>query len=89
MIVSFICACCKDNNNKVQAKQTELQIEIDSGAVLFLISEKTYKNQWSSQNQPKLQSSKVKLQTYTKESIEVLGSITVEVTYNAKDPYHY
>jgi len=52
-------------------------MEIDTGAALSLISEKTFKNQWSSQNQPKLQSSKVKLQTYTKESIEVLGSITV------------
>ena len=69
---------------KVQANQTELQMEIDTGAALSLISEKTFKNQWSSQNQPKLHSSKVKLQTYTKESIEVLGSITVEVTYKGQ-----
>ena len=70
---------------KIQVNQTELQMEIDTGAALSLISEKTFKTQWSSKNQPKLNSSKVKLQTYTKERIDVLGSITVEVTYKGQN----
>ena len=62
-------------------------MEIDTGAALSLISEKTFKTQWSSKNQPKLNLSKVKLQTYTKESIDVLGSITVEVTYKGQNKF--
>ena len=56
-------------------------MEIDTGAAVSLISEKTYKTQWSPQFQPTLKASNVRLHTYTKESIEVLGSIPVEVTY--------
>ena len=55
----------KPYSNKIRANQTELQMKIDTGAALSIIGEKTFKTQWSSQNQPKLESSKVKLQTYT------------------------
>ena len=68
----------------VQVNQTDLQMEIDTGAAVSLISEKTYKTQWSSQMQPKLKASDVRLHTYTKESIDVLGSIVVEVVYKGQ-----
>jgi len=56
-------------------------MELDTGALLSIISEKTYKSLWSSQQQPVLEDTSVRLHTYTKESIRVLGQIAVEVTY--------
>ena len=68
----------------VQVNQTDLQMEIDTGAAVSLISEKTYKTQWSSQMQPKLKASDVRLHTYTKERTDVLGSIVVEVVHKGQ-----
>ena len=59
-------------------------MKIDTGAAVSLISEKTYKTQWSSQMQPKLKASDVRLHTYTKERIDVLGSIVVEVVHKGQ-----
>lgn len=66
----------------MQVNQTDLQMVIDTGAVVSLISEKTYMLQWSSQMQPKLKASDVRLHTYTiltytKESSDMLASIAV------------
>ena len=70
--------------------QTDLQMEIDTGVAVSLISEKTYKTQWSSQVQPELKASDVRLHTHTKESIDMLGSIVLEVLYKGrKSPYRY
>ena len=51
------------------------------------MTEKTFCSLWPLQARSKLQTSSVKLHTYTKEAIRVLGSITVKVTYKtqAKD----
>ena len=64
--------------------QTDLQMEMDTGAAASLISKKTYKTQWSSQIQPKLKASDVRLHTYTKENIGVLGSIAVEAIHKGQ-----
>ena len=68
-------------NSTAQQMQPALEMEIDTGASLSIISEKTYHSLWTTESQPKLQPSTVKLHTYTKEAITVLGSITVEVCY--------
>ena len=68
----------------VQVNQTDLQMEIDTGGTVSLISEKTYKTQWSSQMQPKFKVSDVRLHTYTKERIDVLGSIVVEIIHKTQ-----
>ena len=55
-------------------------IEVDTGALLSLISEATYCNLWQS-NQPQLHTTEKVLSTYTGESLEVLGSLSVLVEY--------
>ena len=53
-------------------------------ASLSIVSEKTFCTLWSTQARPELHSSSVKLHTYTKQAIEVLGSITVKVMYKTQ-----
>lgn len=65
--------------NKVQ-----LQMEVDTGASIFLISEDTYKAFWPTLQRPTLQPSARKLHTYTGEKVEVQGSLTVDVTYGSQ-----
>ena len=56
-----------------------IEMQLDTGASVSIISETTYKSLWS---QPlKLSPSNVKLHTYTGEAIAVLGSLEVEVVY--------
>ena len=55
-----------------------------TGASLSIISEKTFCALWPLQARPKLQTSSVKLHTYTKEAIKVLSSITVKVAYKTQ-----
>ena len=62
--------------------QKQLQMEIDTGAALSLISEKTFKNSWCQQ---KLKPSNIKLHTYTKESIDVLGFMEATVCYKGQN----
>ena len=61
-----------------------LDMELDTRASLSIISEKTYYSLWSIQARPKLEVSSVKLHTYTKEAIKVVGSMSMEVTYKAQ-----
>ena len=55
-------------------------MEVDTGASLSLISEATYHNLWQS-NHSQLQRTEKVLSTYTGESLEVLGSLSVLVEY--------
>ena len=57
----------------------DLLMEVDTGASLSIISEKTYS---SLHNAPQLQSTEARLRTHTGESLPVLGSITVTVHHN-------
>ena len=54
-----------------------LDMEVDIGASLSLISETTFKSLWDASAAPALQESTVRLRTYTGEEITVLGSIQV------------
>ena len=68
----------------VKLNNSTAHMELDTGASLSIISEKTFCSLWSTQARPELQSSSVKLHTYTKQAIEVLGSIMVKVTYKTQ-----
>ena len=64
----------------LQLNHLVLDMELDTGASLSIVSEKTYYSLWFTQARPKLEESSVKLHTYTKEAIKVIGSIMMEVT---------
>ena len=62
----------------VKINGSELPMEVDTGASLSIISESTYH---SLSVLPELNSTDVTLHTYTGESIVVLGSLQVYVSY--------
>ena len=53
-------------------------LQVDTGAAVSIISEKTMKELWKPSKQPKLLSSSVKLRTFTNELIPVMGRIDVK-----------
>ncbi len=57
----------------------KVPMEIDTGASRSLMSEKAFRSLWPKR---KLQTSSVKLQTYSKEPLPVLGAIPVRATYD-------
>ena len=65
----------------VQLNQTFLNMEVDTGASVSVISKDTYSKLWPSAQAPPIESSDVQLQTYTGHSLPVLGTIDVDVSY--------
>ena len=61
-----------------------LDMEVDTGASLSLISEAAFKSLWDASAAPALQESTVKLRTYTEEEIAVLGCILVTAGTNGQ-----
>ena len=57
----------------------ELCMEVDTGASVSLVSEATVEKLWGKERLSQLQSSKVKLRTYTGQNISVIGSTMVKV----------
>ena len=60
----------------------ELQMELDTGAAVSVMSEATYKAVWNVENLPPLQPSQVYLHMYTGDTIPVLGMMHVSVQHN-------
>lgn len=58
----------------------QVQMEVDTGAAVTLMAEATQKSLFPN---VELQKSTVKLQTYTEESLSVLGTMEVEVRYGS------
>jgi len=73
----------------VKLNGVDLTMELDTGATLSLISERTYKDLFPTEIAPCLQTSKAQLKTYTGEAIKLLGNIVVDVTYNRQKSTHY
>ena len=65
----------------VHANNKDLTMELDTGAALSVISESTYLSTWSPTERPPLKPSNATLTTYSGESLEVCGAITIPVTY--------
>ena len=59
-----------------------MQMEIDTGASVSLISKATFDKLWVRSGVPDLRPSDVLLKTYTGEPLQVCGAVDVEVTYN-------
>ena len=66
----------------VQVNHANLEMEVDTGASVSLISEATYEQLWPASHRPKMEVSSCKLRTYTGEKLNVRGCINVEVSYN-------
>ena len=65
------------------ANKAPIVMEVDTGATLSVISEKTYGRVWGT-NPPPLSNSTAKLRTYTGEEIPVKGGLEVEVNHNGQ-----
>lgn len=65
---------------RVRVNGVWMEIELDTGAAVTIISERTYQMTWT-EGPPALQPSTVKLRTYTGEELKVLGSLSVQVQY--------
>ena len=59
-----------------------LKFEVDTGAAIILISEETYTRNFSS---TPLQETSLQLTTYTKDRLQVLGQVTVDVSYGSQN----
>ena len=53
-----------------------IKMEVDTGAMLSIMSYSTFLATWSKRHQPELKSLKAKLRTYTGEEIAVTGCLT-------------
>ena len=68
----------------VQASGANLEMEVDTGASCFIISVATYQRLWQGNQAPPLRPTNKKLCTYTRESLEIKGTITVKVHYQGQ-----
>ena len=59
----------------------DLEIELDTGATLSVISEQTYHKSFSAGKAPPLKTITTQLTTYTGEAIDILGEVEVTVQY--------
>lgn len=57
------------------------EMEVDTGAGISLVSEETYRKKWKGSQIPVLRPSDVRIQTYTGETVRVLGVATVTAEY--------
>jgi len=64
---------------EVLINNQSISMEVDTGSAVTLVSEYTFKNKWPD---TPLQTSSIKLHTYTNESLQVLGQIEAKVEYN-------
>ena len=68
----------------VTVNNAKLQMEIDTGSALTLISQATYSSLWPKGLSPPLLSTTVRLRTYSGEELKVLGRAVVEVRYGGQ-----
>ena len=65
----------------VRVNNADLDMEVDTGASVSIISEDTYNRLWPEKQQPSLQKSTITLRTYSGEQLSVKGSMAVDVQY--------
>ncbi len=68
----------------VTVNQKQIQMEIDTGAAVSIISEETYQRIWEKDQAPRIQPAKLKLRTYTGEEVAVAGRLQVEVKHGSQ-----
>ena len=65
----------------VSLNGSKVNMEVDTGASLSVISFDTYQSLWPKRSAPALRKSRVKLSTYTGEHVPIAGVISVQVVY--------
>ena len=65
----------------VRVNNADLDMEVDTGASVSVISEDTYNRLWPEKQQPSLQESTIILRIYSREQMSVKGSMAVDVQY--------
>ena len=68
----------------VSVNNTTLPMEVDTRATKSIISERTYRQLWGKNLALPLQETDTKLRTYTGETITILGSLHVQVSYGGQ-----
>lgn len=61
-----------------------VQMEIDTGAAVSLVSERTFDKLWKKREAPGLRRPRVKLHTYSGEQLVIVGEAVVRVRYGAQ-----
>ena len=67
----------------VMLDQAEVVMEVDTGASISVMSESTFRETWKG-SVPKMQYANVCVKTQTGESLDVIGSIVVDVEYECQ-----
>ncbi len=62
----------------------QLQMDVDTGAALFLISKATYSKLWPAGRGPQLIKPAIRLQTYTGEELKLVGEASGWVQYQSQ-----
>ena len=62
-----------------------LDVKLNTGASVSLISESTYFKLWNSNSRPTLKPSKVRSKTYTGSMVEVAGVLNVQASYEGQN----
>ena len=65
----------------LMVQETQLHMQVDTGAAVTVIRESTYRYLRRNRQAPPLKHSKAMLRTYTGESVPVRGSVTLNVRY--------
>ena len=68
----------------LQIQGTPVQMEIDTGATLSVMTYDTYSNTWNGKQAPPIKPTTANLRTYTGEAIKVVGAIDVDVEYEGQ-----
>ena len=63
----------------VEISGATLQMEIDTGSALTLVSQATFSQLWPHENAPRLETTPVRLRTYSGEELKVVGKAVVRV----------
>ena len=72
----------------VELNQAPVDMEVDTGASVSLISKDTYDKLWPNlTTAPPLQKSDILLRTYTGEHLDVVGSVSIDVRYKEHITY--
>uniref|UniRef100_A0A3B3B4L9 Gypsy retrotransposon integrase-like protein 1 n=1 Tax=Oryzias melastigma TaxID=30732 RepID=A0A3B3B4L9_ORYME len=66
---------------KLKLDGQKVDFEIDTGCCLTVMSKGTFKETWKSTKHPSLKHAKIKMETYTGDSVEVIGTTRVKVQY--------
>ena len=65
----------------VSVNNVDLNMEVDTGASVSIISEETYSRLWPEGQQPSLQESAITLRTYSGEQLSIKRTLAVDVQY--------